>query len=59
MPPPGRTGVLIAARALCANTPRSSRLARTLSDGKRRVPAFRLVGIYMPNLLANVLIGRR
>ena len=54
-PPPGRSGVLIAAR--CAfrdhrevdgGLPEPYRMIRV------EFPAFRLVGIYMPNLLAKV-----
>ena len=54
-PPPGRSGVLIAAR--CAFGDRGE-VDGGLPEPYRIVavefPAFRLVGIYMPNLLAKV-----
>ena len=55
VPPPGRSGVLIAARcafrdhgALGGGLPEPYRLVAT------EFPEFRLVGVYMPNLLAKV-----
>jgi len=55
VPPPGRSGVLIAAR--CAFRERRER-GNKLSEPYRIVSAefaaFQLVGIYMPNLLAKV-----
>ena len=54
-PPPGRSGVLIAAR--CAFRERGA-IGDTLSEPYRMVgvefAAFRLVGVYMPNLAAKV-----
>jgi exonuclease III len=59
VPPPGRSGVLIAARcafrdhgALGGGLPEPYLLVAT------EFPEFRLVGVYMPNLLAKVTWGR-
>src|SRR3954454_13686362 len=54
-PPPGRSGVLIAARFAFRD---DGEVDRGLPEPYRIVgvefPAFRLVGVYMPNLLAKV-----
>ena len=59
-PPPGRSGVLIAARCVFRD---HREVDGGLPEPYRMVgvefPAFRLVGIYMPNLLAKSLTGKR
>src|SRR5207253_4765123 len=54
-PPPNRNGVLIVARcAFCEHGAIGSGLAEPYRMVSVKFPAFRLVGVYMPNLLAKV-----
>jgi exonuclease III len=60
VPPPGRNGVLVAARrpfrengAVDMGLPEPYRMVSV------NFAAFQLIGIYMPNLIAKILIGKR
>lgn len=56
MPPPGRSGVLISARCpLRAHAVLDIGLPEPYRMVSADLPAFQLVGIYMPNLLAKIL----
>jgi exonuclease III len=60
VPPPGRNGVLVAARHLfCEHGAIDIGLPEPYRMVSVDFATFRLIGIYMPNLLAKSLIGKR